>query len=76
MSEYIKHKTMKVETIKHKDVRGKELLYIKMTNQHEEEYLINVGEKTFNETTKLVTEDQLDKAAVEKLRKQMEKPRP
>lgn len=67
---------MKVETIKHKDVRGKELLYIKMTNQHEEEYLINVGEKTFNETTKLVTEDQLDKAAVEKLRKQMEKPRP
>lgn len=40
---------MKVEPIKHKDVRGKELFYIKFsTEDGSVEMLMNVGEKSHN----------------------------
>lgn len=67
MSEYIKHTTMKLETIKHKDVRGKELLYLKVTNKHQEEYLINVGEKTYKEVTDLVDREGKSSDEIKKL---------
>lgn len=41
-------KTLSVEAIRHYDVRGKELLYIRI-----EDLVINVGEKTFLEVQKL-----------------------
>lgn len=40
---------MKVEAIKHKDVRGKEMLYLKLTNEAtQKEVVINIGQKTFD----------------------------
>lgn len=48
---------MKIETINFKDVRGKELLYLKLTNRKQEEYLINVGIKTYAEVTRMINED-------------------
>lgn len=41
-------KMLNVEAVRHFDVRGKELLYIKI-----EDLVINVGEKTFKEVQKL-----------------------
>lgn len=38
---------MKFEAIKHKDVKGKELLYVKVT-ANGKEHVINVGQKTFD----------------------------
>lgn len=67
MSQYIKHKTMKIETVKHKDVRGKELLYLRVTNKHQEEYLVNVGEKTYKEVTELVEREGKTSDEIKKL---------
>lgn len=41
-----------VESIKHHDVRGKELLYLKIT-KGKNELVINIGEKTFREIENL-----------------------
>lgn len=51
---------MKIETLKHTDVRGKELKYLKVTNSNES-YLINVGDKTFDEVSRLLEEDGKEK---------------
>jgi hypothetical protein len=47
-------KTMQVEVLIYKDVRGKELQYIRVTNEKKEEVLINVGEKTYNAVKELI----------------------
>lgn len=40
---------MLVEPIKHKDVRGKEMLYLKITHEGtKKEVVINIGQKTFD----------------------------
>lgn len=48
---------MQVETIEFKDVRGKELLYLKITS-NQKEVLINVGKKTFDSVKELETPKQ------------------
>lgn len=48
---------MKIETVKYKDVRSKELLYLKITNKHNKEYIVNVGEKTFKEVSELIEDE-------------------
>lgn len=45
---------MEVETIRWKDIRGKELLYLKITHNGNE-VLINVGEKTLKSVENLNT---------------------
>ena len=45
-------KETKVEAIKFKDVRGKEMLYIKIT-KGEKEVIINVGQKTYDSVMEL-----------------------
>ena len=37
---------LKVEAIKHTDVRGKELFYVKVSNE-KTDYLMNVGQKSY-----------------------------
>lgn len=48
----IKKKTVQAEAIEHTAVTGKKLYYLKVWNENGE-YFINVGDKTFNEVTKL-----------------------
>lgn len=55
---------MKVTAIKHTDVRGKELNYIKLENGSQT-LLINVGEKTYN-SVKTMTEGALTEEEVKK----------
>lgn len=51
----------KVKAIAHKDVRGKELYYLEISNTTTgENVLINVGQKTY-ETVKKLTIDEPDK---------------
>lgn len=49
---------MKLETIKHSDVRGKELNYLQVTNALGTKYLINIGNKTFEELIKMQKEEE------------------
>lgn len=50
----IKNKYMKVEALKHKNVRGKELLYLKISDEKTgEEVIIEIGQKTFDSVTAL-----------------------
>ena len=44
---------MKVTVIKHKDVRGTELLYLKLENENGE-YLMNIGKKSFETIEELL----------------------
>lgn len=58
---------MKIETIDFKDVRGKQLLYLKVTNRHQEEYLINVGQKTFQEVNEMIVKDGKNSDEIKKI---------
>lgn len=49
-------KTMQVEVLIYKDVRGKELSYLRITNERKEEVLINVGDKTYKAVQELIEE--------------------
>jgi hypothetical protein len=46
-------KTMNVEVLTYKDVRGKELLYLRIKDG-ENEVLINVGDKTYKAVKELI----------------------
>lgn len=44
------------EAVEHSDVRGNVKFYLKLTNEKNEEYIINVGKKTFDTVTKMKEE--------------------
>lgn len=44
-----------ITSIKHKDVTGKELLYLKIEVANKPDVLINVGQKTFDKVNNLFT---------------------
>lgn len=51
---------MKVNVIKHKDVTGKEQLYLKIENENGQ-VLINIGQKTYDKVNELITEPKKEK---------------
>lgn len=49
-------KTLTATPIEHKDIRGNILYYVKVSNGNEkEDYIINVGKKTYDNLKKLAT---------------------
>lgn len=64
-----KNKTMKkinVMTIRHEDVRGNVLLYLKLENNGNE-LLINVGQKTFDGANKVLEGKKMEEAPLKKI---------
>lgn len=65
---------MKIETIKYKDVRGKELCYLKITNRKNDEFIINVGEKTLTEVQNLIDNDLKSSDEIKKVIEEQKSP--
>lgn len=53
--------TLTIQPKKHTDIRGKELLYLKIDNGKDEPLILNVGEKTFNKVNELLNGKQTEK---------------
>lgn len=64
-------KKLTVEAIKHSDVRGNELLYLKLSND-KDFVIVNVGTKTYENVKKLTEEIEEPKIDNEHLWKQSE----
>lgn len=52
---------MEILTIKHKDVKGKELLYLKIKNEYGE-VLLNIGQKSFDNISELLNKKEVNNA--------------
>lgn len=57
-----------VEVIKHKDVRGNELLYLRIVNG-QNHVLINIGQKTFDGVNELLNPKQKEQPKKEENKK-------
>ena len=52
---------MEILTIKHKDVKGKDLLYLKIKNEYGE-VLLNIGQKSFDNISELLNKKEVNNA--------------
>ena len=50
---------MQLQVLEHRDVRGKILQYLKISNNRGNDLLINVGEKTYKSVRELIAEEEL-----------------
>ena len=50
---------MQLQVLEHKDVRGKILQYLKISNNKGNDVLINVGEKTYKSVRELIEEEEI-----------------